>query len=348
MILAVSTFGSRNIGVADGEVRSRVEFWGAALGLSAELGRDPARLSAGRQQLVLLAAALASEPEILLADEATAHLDSGARRLVLSRVAERASAGMAVIWVTQLAEELAMAHRVFELGGDPAPLDPPESPPPPGRPLLTIRVVPTVEDSGPRVVVDRPLWIEVADRGVAGLVRPNGSGKSVLLWAAAGLGAPSQLQLNWSSPPEPPPIAALQFPELQIFEENPIDEVSYAALARGVPRDRVEELARKRLRSLGLDPNSLSKSRTWGLAAGEKRVVEVVGALIAPACLYILDEPTAGLDRRRRASLGRLVREVAAEKAVLIASQDREWLEGVASVIWDLASGARTPVKGLT
>src|SRR6185369_1284718 len=53
----------------DAEVRRRA----AALGLAEDLLRDPRTLSAGRQQLVLLAAALACEPDLLVADEPGAH-----------------------------------------------------------------------------------------------------------------------------------------------------------------------------------------------------------------------------------------------------------------------------------
>jgi energy-coupling factor transporter ATP-binding protein EcfA2 len=39
--------------------------------------------------------------------------------------------------------------------------------------------------------------------------------------------------------------------------------------------------------------------RTWGLSGGEKRLLSVAGAIIAPAALLALDEPTAGLDQAR-------------------------------------------------
>jgi ABC-type multidrug transport system ATPase subunit len=57
-----------------------------------------------------------------------------------------------------------------------------------------------------------------------------------------------------------------------------------------------------------------------------------VGALIAPAGLLLLDEPTAGLDSRRRAALGSLVERRASAGPVVVASQDLEWVEGLRGV----------------
>ncbi len=105
------------------------------------------------------------------------------------------------------------------------------------------------------------------------------------------------------------------------------DEVVFAAVARGIGRSMALDAARRCLARLGFDPEGLLARGTWTLSAGEKRMVEAVGALIAPSSLVILDEPTAGLDEPRRTAVGELVRERAAAVSVLVASQDRDWVE---------------------
>ena len=83
--------------------------------------------------------------------------------------------------------------------------------------------------------------------------------------------------------------------------------------------------------------------KTWGLSGGEKRLVSLVGALIAPASLVALDEPTAGLDAERRAGLARLVGEVAQTSSVLVASQDDGWLAAVSARRYGLNATAASP-----
>jgi energy-coupling factor transport system ATP-binding protein len=153
------------------------------------------------------------------------------------------------------------------------------------------------------------------------------------LWAATGLGTIGQVSLEWLVDPVPPPIAALQFPELQIFEEHPEDELAYAAVSRGLERHTALDRARDFLNRLGMPLENMRGRRTWSLAAGEQRILEVVAALIAPSCLLALDEPTAGLDPARRAALAALVREVSEDRPILVATQDHSWAEAVAASV---------------
>jgi cobalt/nickel transport system ATP-binding protein len=73
-------FGPRNMGLAETEVRRRVDEVLARLGISFLRDRSPLRMSGGEKRLAAIAAVLTMNPDILLFDEPTAFLDPRARR----------------------------------------------------------------------------------------------------------------------------------------------------------------------------------------------------------------------------------------------------------------------------
>ena len=76
--------------------------------------RDSGRLSVGEQQRVMLARALALDPEVLLLDEPTAALDERAKEGVEQTLAELPGSRLLVTHERAQAERL--ATRVIELG----------------------------------------------------------------------------------------------------------------------------------------------------------------------------------------------------------------------------------------
>lgn len=342
-------FTARNLGTPEDEVAREVARWTSALSVESDLALDPATLSAGGQQGVLLAAALIARPCVLLADEPTAHMDEAVRARVRAAIAEQVARGLAVVWATQDPDELSAASRTLVVGtavppGIPEPgparalagsgpweqAAPGPDPPPTGSgdgisTVIDLEVLPATSGRGPRIRVAEPLRIPLGAGGVTALLGANGVGKSVLLAAAAGLLEIAQVRIHRTAPPERPPILTLQYPELQVFEERVADELVFAAVARGVDRATALAAAAGCVRSLGFDPDRLLARRTWTLSTGEKRLVEVIGALIAPSSLVLLDEPTGGLDPGRREALARLVRRRALRDPVLIATQDTDW-----------------------
>lgn len=332
-------FAARNLDRSESEIRVSAGRWIEALGLEPLLERDPRSLSAGQQQQVLIGASLVAAPRLLIADEPGAHLDAAARRAVLRAIRAEVAGGLAVFWATQDRDELTAADRVIGLGEARA-LEPPSGNgvPGPWPALLTLEVAPWTGGTGPRVATSRALEIVVGSRGVTALSGPNGSGKSVILGAAAGWARTSQVSVRWAVDPVPPPIIATQYPELQLFEEVVSDEVAWAASSRGLERARALQLAAEYLQALGLEPESFLARRQWSLSGGEKRLAGIVGALVAPAALRVLDEPTAGLDPSRRAALAGLISRVSRNAPVLVASQDIAWARSMGAQNYVLGS----------
>lgn len=66
-------FGLKHFGYD--EIEERVQHWAKLFGIEKKLSASPLTLSGGQKQKVLLASLLCVEPEVLLMDEPTAHLD---------------------------------------------------------------------------------------------------------------------------------------------------------------------------------------------------------------------------------------------------------------------------------
>ena len=95
--------------------RRRVPDLLAAVGLSDRADHFPAQLSGGQQQRVSIARALATDPDLLLADEPTGALDVATGRGVLELIQQTNRAGRGVIMVTHNEAATAIADRVVRM-----------------------------------------------------------------------------------------------------------------------------------------------------------------------------------------------------------------------------------------
>jgi len=96
-------------------INSRVDYLASKLGIEDVLDKMVEDLSGGEQQRVAIAAALANDPEILLADEPTAELDSDNIRRVISIFRESVDSGKTVIVNTHDPRVAREGDRVFLL-----------------------------------------------------------------------------------------------------------------------------------------------------------------------------------------------------------------------------------------
>ena len=90
-------FGPMNLGLPLPEVIERTGGVLASLRIEALAERDPARLSAGQQQLVAIAGLLALRPAHLVLDEPTAQLDPAGTAMVAEALAALARGGASIL-----------------------------------------------------------------------------------------------------------------------------------------------------------------------------------------------------------------------------------------------------------
>jgi energy-coupling factor transport system ATP-binding protein len=187
-----------NRGVPAPRIRERVSAMLRQLGIGHLLGRLVRSLSGGERRIFTLAAALVSEPEILVLDEPMNGLDPGARTRVAAILRRLRAAGLALLIAEQDVEWLeGLTQRVLSLtapsgsdvrgaAGRAAPAAPrvPASGP---APLAASSVRSALRRGRGAPVVDA-VSLAVRQGEVAGLIGANGSGKTTLLRLFLGLG----------------------------------------------------------------------------------------------------------------------------------------------------------------
>jgi putative ABC transport system ATP-binding protein len=94
------------------ESKARAEMWLARLGLGDRMHNRTFELSAGQQQRVAVARALIGEPEVVMADEPIAEVDTENADLILEALWEVIRRGGAVVAATHNPEALRFASRV--------------------------------------------------------------------------------------------------------------------------------------------------------------------------------------------------------------------------------------------
>lgn len=107
-------FGMENMGIPTADMIPRIDAALESVHMTDFAYSAPHMLSGGQKQRVAIAGILAMEPEIIIADEATAMLDPSGRKEVLETIRKlNREKGITVIWITHFMEEAINADRVF-------------------------------------------------------------------------------------------------------------------------------------------------------------------------------------------------------------------------------------------
>lgn len=88
-----------------------------------------------------------------------------------------------------------------------------------------------------------------------------------------------------------------QYPEHQLFEENVEKDIAFGPRNFNVADAEITERIKEIVPKVGLSEDLLARS-PFELSGGQMRRVAIAGVLASKPDVYVLDEPTAGLDPR--------------------------------------------------
>ena len=329
------------------------------VGLAGMEERDTGGLSGGELQRLAVAAALARQPAMLIADEITSMVDQRGREAllnVLSGLADRRR--MALVHITHYNSEAEIASRTVNLSESAdnmvmvAHAAPPTTTvvaaPRAGAPVLELSGVGHEYGSGTP-------WAKSALRDVSFTVNEgegvlihggNGSGKSTLAWIMAGLIAPTTGSCLVRGRPAHEHVGdvaiAFQAARLQLLRSTVDLEV--ASAAGFSPYDTARVVAA--LATVGLD-GSLARRRVYQLSGGQMRRVVMAGLLARWPQALILDEPLAGLDAASQRGLLTLLTDLRrnAGLTVIVISHDFGGLEELCPRTLHLDTGEMASVS---
>lgn len=329
------------------------------VGLAGMEERDTGGLSGGELQRLAVAAALARQPGMLIADEITSMVDQRGREAllnVLSGLTERRR--MALVHITHYNSEAQIASRTVNLSESAdnmvmvAHAAPPTSAvaaaPRAGAPVLELSGVGHEYGSGTP-------WAKSALRDVSFTVNEgegvlihggNGSGKSTLAWIMAGLIAPTTGSCLVRGRPAHEHVGdvaiAFQAARLQLLRSTVDLEVASAAGFSPYDTGRVVAA----LATVGLD-GSLARRRVDQLSGGQMRRVVMAGLLARWPQALILDEPLAGLDAASQRGLLTLLTDLRrnAGLTVVVISHDFGGLEELCPRTLHLDTGVMASVS---
>ncbi|MCT9929288.1 sugar ABC transporter ATP-binding protein [Planotetraspora sp. A-T 1434] len=332
---------------------------------------DPKRLArhltVAQQQTVEIAKALSYDPRILVMDEPTAALPPADVAALFAQVRRLASQGRSVLYIShRLAEVFELADRVTVLKD--------------GRRVATMPVSETGPEDLARLMVGREMSnyyperrssetgpvrlslrgaraaglhgvdLEVRAGEIVGLAGLEGSGRTQLARALFGVTplTGGDLEIDGRQVRIGSPRAAIRAGLAYLTADRKAEglvlglrgadnaRLATRALGRGLARSALEGIADQ----VGLRPEALRRESRL-LSGGNQQKVVLAKWLATEATVYVLDEPTRGIDIGAKAGIHEVIRELADRgAAVLMISSELPEVIGMSDRIVVMRDGA--------
>ncbi|MCD9154153.1 ABC transporter ATP-binding protein [Aeromicrobium duanguangcaii] len=181
-----------------------------------------------------------------------------------------------------------------------------------------IEVRQLVVERGGRTVLDG-LDLTIPRGRITGLLGPSGCGKSTLIRSLVGVQIVKSGTVDVLGEPGGSAVNRRRVGYVtqgsSVYDDLTVAQnLAYFAAIYGVEQERVDEV----LRSVDLADRRDQLTRS--LSGGQRARVSLAAALLASPDVYLLDEPTVGLDPVLRRDLWRLFTDLASAGATLLVS----------------------------
>lgn len=347
-------FGLENFGFKHDEIVKRVDKVYNEFGLEKLKGRNIFELSSGERQLVAILSAQALDAQIFLLDEPTANLDFAAihqlEKLLLSlkeqgktiiinehrlyylkdiadeyilmdggKIVQRfTSEEITKLSEKELSEKKLRTIDLTEIEKVPVKnIDLSEK-----NTFIAENICFTYKKESDKILSG--ISLEAKTGNVIGLIGSNGSGKTTFGKLAAGLLKPDSGQFIFngtavrSKELVRKSIFIMQEAEFQFFSNSVINEITYGRKITPELESEIEKLLKD------FDMWQCRDSHPFSLSGGQMQKLVLLLAYFSPKPIVVLDEPTAGLDKRSLQSCVKIIEEMRKKKIIFIITHDLE------------------------
>ncbi len=336
-------FGLENLGIPPDKIRQRITTALEQVGLSGFENRRIAELSGGEKQRVALASICAMQPQVLLLDEPTSHLDPRATRDILNIVKQlNTDLGITIVLATHRVKQVQhLCNRVWLMHEGNLRLDLPKNEAfqddtifhnlgvempdstDTATPMFTKRTslqqsngtildVHKLRFQYPNSDIDAvsDVSLKVSRGEVVAVMGENGSGKTTLLHLICGLLRPTagEVKVDGKTTQQ---IKLRKFAgKVGIVFQNP-DLLLQAETVRSEVRFGPKNLKVKPDKLNALVNDTLTQFRLsdfaeeapYSLSRGQRQRVAVASTFSLHPDIFLLDEPTSGQDARHLQSM---------------------------------------------
>lgn len=348
-------FGLENFGFSDEAMVKRVNEAFCQFRLEKLKDRNVFELSSGERQLIAILSAWAMDTEVFLLDEPTANLDFAAIRQLSEILISLKQRGKTLLinehrlyylkdiadeyWVMEngqiiqrfTAKEMQdlSEEELYDMGlrttnlnrikpTDKSDLQSPDS----RNKFVAQDICFGYQKSRDEVLAGMSL--EASAGEVIGLVGSNGSGKTTFGKIVAGLLEPSAgtLQYNGEAMNSKTlltkSIFIMQEAEFQFFTNSVMNELEYGREVTPELHSKIEEIMKK------FEMWECRNRHPFSLSGGQMQKLTLMLAYLSSKPIVILDEPTAGLDRKSIQSCVHIIEEMRKQKIVFVITHDLE------------------------